>query len=137
MWVVTGCEVLGLEEEPLDPETTGLEVGAGAGDGAATGAGGGVEAAPPAELGWPVAPALLGFGFTWTVRCMTCVFTFGFGRCVNAACVWVAVPVLELSAYPPSAPSPATLASAAIFILRLLTSSSPPSGVAWKLVRPV
>ena len=58
---------------------------------------------------------------TWTVRRMTCVFTFGFGFCIKAACVWVAVPVLELSAYPPSPPSPATLASAAIFILRLLT----------------
>jgi hypothetical protein len=71
----------------------------------------------------------LGFGFTWTVRRITCVFTLGFGSCVNAACVWVAVPVLELRAYPPSAPSPATLARAAIFILRLFTWT-PSSGVA-------
>ena len=29
---------------------------------------------------------------------MTCVFTFGFGFCVRAACVWVEAPVLEFRA---------------------------------------
>jgi hypothetical protein len=130
--VVTGCDVPVLEGAPLDWETTGLLVGGGAGEGAATGAGGGLEATPAPELGGPLAAApFLGFGLTWTVRCITCVFTFGFGFWVRAACVWVAVPVLEFSAYPPSAPSPATLASAAIFILKLVTSSSPPREVVW------
>jgi hypothetical protein len=54
VWVATGWDVAALEEEPLDPDTTGLDVGAGAGEGAATGAGGGVEAAPP---GGPLAAA--------------------------------------------------------------------------------
>jgi hypothetical protein len=116
----------------------GLLVTGGAAGGAATGTGAGAGATAvlaPAALGGPLATeAFLGFGLTWTVRRVICVFTFGFGFWVNAACVWVALPfsVLELMAYPPSAPSPATLASAAIFILRLLTLSSPPHEVVGK-----
>jgi hypothetical protein len=123
---------------PLDCEVTGLLVTGGAAAGAGTGAGAGAGAtavlAPAAVAGPLVTEAFLGFGLTWTVRRVIWVFTFGFGFWVNAACVWVAVPlaVFELRAYPPSPPSPATLASAAIFILRLLTLSSPPREVAGK-----